>query len=110
MPDATFQKEYIVATEFPQQNLGIGDFLFTCIVVPTPQYGNEIPTSLCRNFIPKSLSGNEIPTIWLGNEIPTNRLWELYTIYNPATWSTPMTSSAMDKSMILSKRSTSKGS
>ena len=31
-----------------------------------------------------SLSGNEIPTKWHGNEIPTNRLWELYTIYNPA--------------------------
>ena len=58
----------IVATEFPQQNLGIDDFLFTCIVVPT------------------SLSGNEIPTKWRGNEIPINRLWELYTIYNPAPW------------------------
>ena len=74
----------IVATEFPQQNLGIDDFLFTCIVVPTPQHGNEIPTSLCRNFIPTSLSGNEIPTKWRGNEIPTNRPSELYTIYNPA--------------------------
>ena len=57
----------IVATEFPQQNLGIDDFLFTCIVVPTPQHGNEIPTSLCRNFIPTSLCGNEIPTKWCGN-------------------------------------------
>ena len=75
----------IVATEFPQQNLGIDNFLFTCIVVPTPQHGNEIPTSLCRNFIPTSLSGNEIPTKWHGNEIPTNCLYELYTIYNPAT-------------------------
>ena len=74
----------IVATEFPQQNLGIDDFLFTCIVVPTPQHGNEIPKSLCRNFIPTSLSGNEIPTKGHGNEIPTNCLWELYTIYNPA--------------------------
>ena len=55
-------------------------------LVPTPQHGNEIPMSLCRNFIPMSLSGNEIPTKWHGNEIPTNCLWELYTIYNPATW------------------------
>ena len=87
MPDSTFQKVYF---KYPlwQQNLGIDDFLFTCIVVPTPQHGNEIPTSLCRNFIPTSLSGNEIPTKWRGNEIPTNRLSELYTIYNPATWPT----------------------
>ena len=46
-----------MATEFPQQNLGMDDFLFTCILVPTPQHGNEIPTSLCRNFIPTSLKG-----------------------------------------------------
>ena len=76
----------IVATEFPQQNLGIDEFLFTCIVVSTPQHGNENTTSLCQNFIPTSLSGDEIPTKWRGNEIPTNRLLELYTIYNPATW------------------------
>ena len=75
----------IVATEFPRQNLGIDDFLFTCIVVPTPHIGNEISMSLCRNFIPTSLSGNEIPTKWYGNEIPTKHLSELYTIYNPAS-------------------------
>ena len=75
---------YIVATGFPQQNIGIDDFLFTCIEVPTPQHGNEISTLLCRNFIPTSLSGKEIPKKWHGNEIPTNCLWELYTIYNPA--------------------------
>ena len=74
----------IVATEFPEQNLGIDDFLFTCIIVPTPQHGNFIPTALCRNFIPTSLSVNEIPTKWRGNAIPTNHLSELYTIYNPA--------------------------
>ena len=74
----------IVATEFPQQNLGIDDFLFTCIAVPTPQHGNEIPASLCRNFILKSLIGIEIPTKWHWNEIPMNHPWELYTIYNPA--------------------------
>ena len=73
-----------VATEFPPKYLGINDFLFKCIVVPMPQHGNEISTSLCRNFIPTSLSGNEIPTKWHGNEIPTNCPWELYTIYNPA--------------------------
>ena len=77
----------IVATEFPQQNLGIDDFLFTCVAVPTLQHGNEIPMSLCRNFIPMSL-GIEIPTKWRGNEIPTNRPWELYTIYNPASRNT----------------------
>ena len=76
----------IVATEFPQQNLGIDDFLFTCIVVPTPQHGNEIPTSLCRNFISTSLHGNKIPTKWPGIEIPTNPSSDLYTIYNPAAW------------------------
>ena len=66
MPDSTFQKVY---TKYPlwQQNLGIDDFIFTCIVVPTPQHGNEIPTSLCRNFIPTSFSGNDIPTKWRGN-------------------------------------------
>ena len=74
----------IVATEFPQQNLGIDDFLFTCIVVPTPQHGNEIPTSLCWNFIPMLLCGNETPKKWCGNEIPTNHPLQLYTIYNPA--------------------------
>ena len=83
-----FRKQIsILATEFTQQNLGMDDFLFTCIVVPMPQHGNEISTSLCRNFIPTSLSGNEIPTKWHWNEIPTNCLWELYTIYNPATGS-----------------------
>merc|ERR1712105_224077 len=70
-----------------QQNLGIDDFLFTYIVVLMPQHGNEIPMLLCQNFIPTSLSGNEIPTKWRGNEIPTNRPSELYTIYNPASWS-----------------------
>ena len=90
LPDATFQKVYftksIVGTEFPQQTLGINDFLFPIIAVPTPLHWNDIPTPSCRNFILMSLHGNDIPTKWLGNEIPTNHPWELYTIYNPAPW------------------------
>ena len=47
MPDVTFQKVYftksVVATEFPQQTLGIDDFLFPCIAVSTPSHGNGIP-------------------------------------------------------------------
>ena len=59
---------------------------FSSIAVPTPKHGNEIPTSLCRNFISTLLHGNRIPTKWHGNGIPTNHSSELYTIYNPASW------------------------
>ena len=60
-------------------------FLFPCIAVPTPQNGDEIPSSLSRNSFQHYYYGNEIPTKWHGNEIPTKHPSELYTIYNPAS-------------------------
>ena len=46
-PYLTFQKAYftmfVVATEFPKQTLGIDDFLFPRIAVPTPYHGNNMP-------------------------------------------------------------------
>ena len=69
MPDSTFQKVYF---KYPlwQQNLGIDDFLFTCIVVPTPQHGNEIPTYCVGISFPRHSVGMIFPHNGVGIKFP----------------------------------------